>query len=256
MTVLRAVASEIASVVTHLARYPTGFGRRWAVSTGGGRSERSEPIVLIPGLADNAAVFTVLRRALDGCGTGPVVSFGYSPFLGDVRSAAADLAEYVEQLCEATGAPRVNLVGHSLGGLIARYYVQLLGGHARVNLVVTVATPHSGTVTAWLLSPVPLVRQLRPGSDLLSELAAPAPECGTRFVTFSSNADALILPTRHAQIVHPDLAVQNVVVPGVGHLTLPGHRQVVAQICFLLGPAANLTEPGSTGEGPPVSRSA
>lgn len=256
MAVLRAVAGEIASVVTHLVRYPTGVGRRWAVPAGGPRPESSEPIVLVPGLADNFAVFTGLRRALEGCGAGPVVSFGYSPLLGDVRSAATDLADHVERLCEVTGAPRVNLVGHSLGGLIARYYVQRLGGHTRVHSVVTVATPHRGTVTAWLLSPLPLVRQLRPGSDLLAELAAPSPGCATRFVTFSSDADAVILPARHAQIEHPDLTVRNLVVPGLGHLTLPGHRLVVNSICALLGPAAAANPPAEPYDAAPVERSA
>lgn len=256
MAVLRGVAGEIASVVTHLVRYPTAIGRQWVAPADGLSPGHCEPIVLVPGLADNFAVFTGLRRALDGCGAGPVVSYGYSPLLGDVRSAATDLARHVEQVCAVTGARRVNLVGHSLGGLIARYYVQRLGGHSRVRSVVTVATPHRGTLTAWLLSPLPLVRQLRPGSDLLAELAAPAPGCSTRFVTFSSDADAVILPARNAQIEHPDLAVHNLVVPGLGHLTLPGHRLVVDGICTLLGPAAAADAPAEPVESAPVERTA
>ena len=236
MRVLRSVAGEIASVLGHLLRYPTGTGRDWPVTAN--RLERERiPIVLIPGLAVNKSIFTGLRRALTERGCGPVVSFGYSPLVGDVRVAAAQLGVLVDGLRTATGAPRVHLVGHSLGGLIARYYVQRLGGHTRVETVVTVATPHGGTLAAWLLAPVPLVRQLRPRSDLLNELTQPAPECTTQFVVFWSGHDELILPARHARVEHADLTVRNVEVPGVGHLALAAHPRVVQEICRALSPA-------------------
>jgi triacylglycerol lipase len=143
----------------------------------------------------------------------------------------------------------VRLVGHSLGGLIARYYVQRLGGHARVETVVTVATPHAGTVAAWLLAPLPLVRQLRPGSKLLGELAEPAAECATSFVAFWSDCDELILPARNARPEHPDLRVRTVPVPGVGHLALASHPDVVREICRTIAPvtAALLAEPPHSG---------
>ncbi|GAB3584133.1 alpha/beta fold hydrolase [Amycolatopsis endophytica] len=241
MTVLRTVAGEIASVVTHAMRYPAGIRRRWALPPTPGNTTFAvpgRPLVVLPGLADNTAIFTDLKIALDRCGAGPVVSFSYSLLLHDVRSAASRLAEQIEQLCEVTGAPKLDLVGHSLGGLIARYYVQRLGGHQRIGTAVTVGTPHGGTVAAWLLSPMPLARQLRPGSDLLTELARPAPQCTTKFVTFSGDGDELVLPARNGRFEHPDLQVRNVVLPGVGHLALAAHRQVVEEICAMFGPVA------------------
>ncbi|MDQ0377811.1 lipase family alpha/beta hydrolase [Amycolatopsis thermophila] len=249
---LRTVAGEIASAVTHAVRYPAGIGRRWAIHPARRSAPPGDvrPLVVLPGLADNTAIFTNLKVALDRCGAGPIVSFSYSLLLRDVRSAAARLSEQVEQLCEVTGAAKLDLVGHSLGGLIARYYVQRLGGHHRVGTVVTVGTPHGGTVAAWLLSPMPLARQLRPGSDLLTELTRPAPHCTTKFVTFSSDGDELILPSRHGRFEHPDLEVRNVVLPGVGHLALAAHRQVVEEICALFGPV------GATDDGDTLTRSA
>lgn len=233
---LRTVAAEIAGVVTHLLRYPSRPRRHVAAMPNHQQPPMNEPIILIPGLAVDASVFTVLQGALADRGAGPLIPFGYSPLIDDVRAAAAQLAAQVDQLCGDTGAERVHLVGHSLGGLIARYYVQRLDGHTRVDHVVTVATPHHGTHAAWLLSPLPLVRQLRPGSQLLTELAQPAPNCATHFVAFHSDADAVILPRRNARIDHPDLSARNELVPGAGHVTLPGHRQVVAGTCALLDP--------------------
>jgi len=251
MVVLRAVASEIVTAMTHMARYPAGIGRRWAIRPHEQAGAANRPLVVLPGLADNISIFTGLKRALEQCGAGPVVSFGYSPLVGDVRTAAARLAEQIEQLCTVTGASTVDIVGHSLGGLIARYYVQRLGGHARVGTVVTIATPHRGTIVAWLLSPLAVVRQLRPGSELLLELEKPAPGCTTRFVTYSSDADELILPTRNGWFDHPDLQVRNVVVSGVGHLGLAAHRPMLAEICEMFGPAGT-----SSADGNPVARSA
>jgi len=251
MVVLRAVASEIVAAVSHLARYPTAIGRRWAIQADQGAAVPQRPLVVLPGLADNTSIFTDLKRALEQCGAGPIVSFGYSPLIGDVRTAAGRLAEQVEQLCAVTGAATVDLVGHSLGGLIARYYVQRLGGHARVAIAVTIATPHAGTLAAWLLSPLPLVRQLRPGSELLAELEEPAPGCTTRFITYSSDTDQLILPARNGRLEHPGLRVRNIVVPDAGHLTLAVHPRVLTEICALFQPEISPPETGN-----PVARSA
>ena len=200
------------------------------------------PIVLVHGLVDNRSVFTVLRRALRRRGFGRVLTLNYSPFTSDVRAAAAQLAALVEKTCEATGHERVHVVGHSLGGVVARYYVQVMGGDARVHTLVTLGSPHAGTWAAHLL-PSRLVRQLRPGSALLAELAAPSPGCRTRFVAFWSDLDQLIVPSSSARIDHPDLAARNVRLRGVGHMSLPIDGRVVHAIATLL---AHLDEDGST----------
>jgi hypothetical protein len=109
--------------------------------------------------------------------------------------------------------------------------VQRLGGDRRVKVLVTLGTPHGGSTAAWLLAWVPLVAQLRPGSATLAELAQPAPGCRTRFVAFYSNLDEVVIPATRARIDHPDLRVENVLVRGVGHLTLPVHPEVIRQIC-------------------------
>ena len=84
------------------------------------------------------------------------------------------------------------------------------------------------------LLPWPLVKQVRPDSDLMAELAEPARDCGTRFVAFYSDVDQLIVPQRRARIRHPDLAASNVRVHGVGHLSLPFHGEVVHRITGVL----------------------
>ena len=191
------------------------------------------PVLLVHGLVDNRSVFTLMRRGLRRRGFAQVCTWNYSPMLGDVARGARDLGEHVERICAQTGHDRVHLVGHSLGGLIARHYVQLQGGGRRVESLVTLGTPHEGSVLAHLL-PTPMVRQLRPGSALLQELAAPAPHWDTRTTAVYSDLDQLVIPTRNGRCDHPDLRARNVLVRGVGHMTLPFHRGVVDEVAATL----------------------
>jgi hypothetical protein len=129
-----------------------------------------------------------------------------------------------------------------MGGLIARYYVQCLGGDERVHTLVTLGSPHSGTATAYLV-PHRIGRQLRPGSDVVTELAAPAPGCRTRFLAIWSDLDQMIVPKANARIDHPDLTAHNMHLPGVGHMSLPIHRKAVHLISMTL---AQLDADGAT----------
>ncbi|MGW0939482.1 esterase/lipase family protein [Streptomyces sp. NPDC002666] len=188
------------------------------------------PVVLLHGFIDNRSVFVLLRRSLARHGWHHLESLNYSPLTCDIRTAAELLGRHIEEICARTGHREVDIVGHSLGGLIARYYVQRLGGDRRVRTLVTLGTPHGGTAVAPLAGAHPIVRQMRSGSAPIEELRLPAPGCRTRFVSFWSELDQVIVPVEAACIDHPDLDVVNVRVTGVGHLALPVHPAVAAGI--------------------------
>lgn len=260
---LRGAGRELAWVAAHTALYPLGVFSEKARAVTRESAERftlddlppvqrglllgdvvaaGTPILLVHGLIDNRSIFTLLRRALQRRGFGRIITLNYSPFTQDVRTAATRLAREVEKTCNETGYERVHVVGHSLGGVVARYYVQCLGGDSRVHTLVTLGSPHHGTHAAYLL-PQRLVRQLRPGSTLMGELAAPVSACRTRFVAFWSDLDQLIVPKRSARIDHPDLSARNVLLRGVGHMSLPISGKVVHEIAMLL---AHLDTDGAT----------
>jgi pimeloyl-ACP methyl ester carboxylesterase len=203
------------------------------------------PILLLHGMVDNRSIFTLLRRGLRRRGFGRIVATNYSVLTHDIPSAARRLAGHVEQLCAETGYERVHIVGHSLGGLIARYYVQRLGGDARVHTLVCLGTPHSGTKVARFV-PRRVAGQLRPDSDVIAELAQPARDCRTRFISVWSDLDQLIVPRHSARIDHPDLNARNMLVHGLGHLSLPVDGRVVHAICTTL---AHLDHDGSSIKG-------
>jgi pimeloyl-ACP methyl ester carboxylesterase len=191
------------------------------------------PVLLVHGLVDNHSVFAVMRRGLRRRGFTDVCSWNYSPFLTDVAQAATDLGAHIERICERTGHDRVHVVGHSLGGLVARYHVQRQGGDQCVDSLVTLGTPHQGSILAHVL-PTPLLRQLRPGSPLLRELEQPAPRCRTRITAVYSDLDQMVLPTQSGRCDHPDLGARNVLFRGVGHMSLPMHRGVLDEVATTL----------------------
>lgn len=232
--------AEAAWISAHLLLYPWGaraepaarerlriddFGPVTRGRLIGDITSASAPVLLVHGLVDNRSVFTVLRRALARRGFGHVLSTNYSVFTRDVGTAAHELGEAVEGLCHRTGHDRIHVIGHSLGGLIARYYIQCLGGHGRVSTLVTLGTPHGGTAWSRLAPPwlptASLLTQLRPDSPLIRELENPAPGCSTSILAIYSDLDRIVLPAQAARCEHRDLNAVNVLVRGVGHMSLP-----------------------------------
>lgn len=262
---LRGLAVEWAWLAAHLAFYPAGAIREQLVEAGDGYRTDSlppgrrsmvvadletagTPVLLVHGIMDNRSVFTVFRRALRRRGFGTVHAVNYSLFTGDVRTAAHELRTHVERLRERTGAERVHIVGHSLGGVIARYFVQRLGGGHTVDTLVTLGSPHTGTYSAYLL-PTPLAAQLRPGSDLIAELAEPAPGCPTRFLVVWSRMDQLIVPQRNARLDHPDLHAEHLEMRDVGHLSLPIDPRSVHWVVSALARSDHRHHPFRRGQG-------
>jgi triacylglycerol lipase len=256
---LRGTAVEVAWIATHVATYPFGVAQERA-KPGEERYSLTDlplvhrgllitdveaagtPILLVHGLIDNRSIFAMLRRHLRTRGFDRIWTTNYQVWTSDVRIAARRLGDTVDAIREQTGYERIHVVGHSMGGLVARYYVQRLGGDAHVHTLVTLGTPHQGTRTARLL-PKGICRQLAPTSDVIAELAEPAPGCQTRFVSFYSDLDALISPKQAAAISHPDLSARNVLVRGVGHMSLPIDRRIGREIASTL---AHLNSEGMT----------
>ncbi|MBX7465782.1 alpha/beta fold hydrolase [Streptomyces sp. MAG02] len=234
---IRATALDLAVLAGHLLLYPSGLTAEQHPAIDAttapqlptaGRSH--PPVVLLHGFIDNRSVFVLLRRSLARHGWRHVESLNYSPLTVDIKVAAELLGRHVEDICARTGHAEVDIVGHSLGGLIARYYVQRQGGDRRVRTLVTLGTPHSGTRTAQLAHAHPILRQMCPGSALVEELRRPAPGIRTRFVSFWSDLDTLMIPVETARVEHPDLLAQNVRVTGIGHLAMPVHPAVAAGV--------------------------
>ncbi len=190
-------------------------------------SKRRGPVVLVHGMGVNGGSMLLLRQRLLRDGWGPVCCFNYLSHAADVETAAAELRTYVERVA-ATSTEPVTLIGHSLGGLVIRYYARHFPS-PRVRRLLTLGTPHRGTILArrWLPA-------LAPGSKLLVALnAADRPPQQFDVITIYSSFDALILPPANAVY---DNAF-NIQLNNVGHNALLTSKRVYGLI------AENLAAP-------------
>lgn len=165
--------------------------------------------VFVHGLWANRATFYPLQAYLRLLGRRRQYSFNYA-MQPSIEAMAVDLKR---RLDETVRGGRIDLVCHSMGGLVARTYLQLLGGHRRVDSLVTVATPHHGTHPSAYI-PTSLLSQFRPGGPFLRHLnSLPAPE-GVRVTSIVAGRDLLVLPAHSAAAPFGE----TVVFDDLGHL--------------------------------------
>jgi pimeloyl-ACP methyl ester carboxylesterase len=234
-------AREAVSIALTAAVWPFGLVDRGLAElrhrlSGEAPSERW-PVLLVHGLGANKSNWLFLQRDLRAAGFDRIDALNYNPFTADVPALAEACAVRARRLAEATGAERVHLVGHSLGGIVARYAVQLGGLDDLAATCATVASPHQGVgVLACRIAPARTVRQLAAGSPVLRRLSASSRPMATRFVAYYSNLD-LLVPGHRARIVEPALRPRNVLVKDEGHLSILLSRRLSASLLTELATA-------------------
>jgi pimeloyl-ACP methyl ester carboxylesterase len=229
-----------ASALLSAAR-PIGF-----LPLPGARTRGPRPILVLHGYAMNRANFLPLAFRLARAGLGPVFGFEYWT-LGRTAAAARRLGWFIDEVRAATGAAEVDVIGHSMGGMVGRYYVSLAGGDGIVRNLITIGSPHTGTEMSRIGIGHP-TRELVLGSPLLTRLTAAPPPARTRVTAVWSRGDALVPGAR--QLALPGAEV--VMFPDLGHVALLGSRRVArAVIDRLSGPVAASAAPAaSSGPGP------
>ena len=183
------------------------FGRRL------GKGRGTVPVVFVHGYTQNRSNFLRMARIVGRGAAGPMYGFNYNSLLS-VESCAASLGRFVDRVLGETGAKQVDLVCHSMGGLVARAMLED-GGAAKVRSVATIGTPHAG-VTWRLPMPGAGVSQMRRGSAFLAALAQPLP---VPFLSLYSTHDNIVHPPK-ASSVEPFGGADHVIEGGHGHLAL------------------------------------
>lgn len=165
-----------------------------------------EPVILLPGAFGQDLVYWNLWQYFlerDGFHVYPFAFPRLS--LADLRVSARLLREKVDEVLAVEGHERVSLVGHSMGGLIGRYYIKHLRGRERVSRLCCLGVPHHGT---WAAMTAPLLkgtRQILPGSPFLEQLNDPSYPHGVPILNIWSGWDGIIIPSRNAVLDLPEV---------------------------------------------------
>lgn len=191
-----------------------------------------ELVLLVQGFFQTRNVWEIMEDRLRHDGYG-VMSFHLGGLLSTFNTHPVDrtaglIATKIERLASRYGFDGIHIVGHSLGGLIARRYIHDYGGHRRVKSLTTLGTPHKGTPVAAVAVGImgfgmmeSSAFELLPRSTLTRQLHGERLPGDVPFTSIYSNGD-MLCPNWSAHLDpdrdHP--LVDNVHVPNVGHTAL------------------------------------
>ncbi len=215
--------------------------RRWvfalvavaAVLVPAASASAREPILFVHGFSGAAWNWDVMidRFEADGYPASELRAIDYDSAQSNAATAR-ELADEVAALRAATGAPRVDVVAHSMGSLSSRYYLRNLGGSANVDEWVSIGGPNHGTWTAVACAVLVSCREMIPGSSFLGALnSGDETPGGVRYGTFWSPCD---------EIINPDTSVilsgaTNTRTGCIGHISLLASSSVYAGVRGFVG---------------------
>ncbi|NUN15451.1 MAG: alpha/beta fold hydrolase [Myxococcales bacterium] len=199
------VGTEMLALTASGALFPFGL-RKHHVTTPRKRDQRT--VVLLHGYMANRSTMLPLATYLRWRGYSQILYFDYASAEGIERNALA-LKRFLKK--NVRGG-RVDLVCHSMGGLVARAYLQLLGGNRRVDRCITLSTPHQGTyMSYWIVSRVG--KEMRPDSKVMKRLEETRQSAeNVRMVSIVAGSDNIVVPRIHS--AHEEVYV----IPDLGHV--------------------------------------
>ena len=201
-----------------------------------------ETVLLLHGFFQTRNIWEIMEQRLRRDGYG-VVSLDLGGLFWRYNTKSIDqqaqyLAHKMDRICKNYQLQNFHIIGHSMGGLIARQYIQFHGGNERVKSLITLGTPHHGTPLAavgiglmmgGLLSKSPM--QMTPNSTFLQKLHQTTFPPSIPLVSIYSKQD--IIASWWGSKLRPqknELFQKNIMIPNVGHTELTHHSGVYIHI--------------------------
>jgi triacylglycerol esterase/lipase EstA (alpha/beta hydrolase family) len=187
--------------------------------------------LLVPGWSDTAQRLEHARRHLVAAGwpERQVAVVDFRDRYGSNIDHAAEIADAVARLRQQSAPRQVAVVAHSMGGLALRWYLSRADGAAHVRTAIFVGTPHRGTWAAWLAWGRG-GREMRPGSELLLELATSPLPATVRAICIATPIDTRVLPGSSAYLEGAECHT----VQRPRHSAMLRHGRTLDLICRLL----------------------
>ncbi|MFY1595128.1 alpha/beta fold hydrolase [Micromonospora sp. WMMD737] len=191
------------------------------------------PVIVVGGLSGIASAYEPLASRLRVDGYRVWVYQLPNLGLGDIPTSARAFSSFVGQVRASTGAAKVDVVAHSEGGLVSRYFIKSLGGTSSVDRYVSLGTPQYGTYVANIVKFLGLgscagivaCQQMSIGSSFLAGLNAGDDTPGTvRWTAVRTLQDELVRPVDNATLAD---GVTNVLIQSACPLRVVGHLGLV-----------------------------
>ncbi|MFE1437249.1 esterase/lipase family protein [Streptomyces sp. NPDC058739] len=198
----RRLTGVIAAVAAALALFssPTSAGAadRATAPTRSATSalSTSTPVVFVHGYTGSASNWVTAMSVfrLNGWSSSNLFAYEYNSYGNNIANAQG-LATFVNNVKSRTGASKVAIVNHSMGGLVSQYYLKVLGGNTSVSHLASIAGANHGTTYAGACLIYTTCQQMYPGSSFISQITSGDETPGsTRYATWYSACDGIILP--------------------------------------------------------------
>ncbi|MFD6417477.1 esterase/lipase family protein [Streptomyces sp. NPDC060194] len=176
--------------------------------------------------------------------------------LGPVDRSAEQLDTFVDRVRGATGAARVDIVGHSQGGMMPNYYLKFLGGAQEVNALIGLAPSNHGTtllgltrllpyfpgVDRFIDDRTPALADQVAGSPFVTKLTAGGDTVpGVRYTVIATRYDQVVTPYRSQYLSGPN--VRNVLVQDLCPLNISEHVAIGTTDLVAFHEVANALDP-------------
>jgi triacylglycerol esterase/lipase EstA (alpha/beta hydrolase family) len=221
---LRMLAEEFrASMLVTSWHVPRGCARMTVH-----RDSNCVPVLLVHGYGCNSGFWVHLQPLLDRERISHA-TIDLEPVAGSIDDYAPLIEARVQELCAATGAARIAIVAHSMGGLAARAWMRETGS-ARVAKLITLGTPHHGTVLANLGLGANAVQMRRDSPWLRALDAGETQDVRARIDSLYTHHDNIVAPQDSSELA----GARNVAFGGVGHVALGSNPRVLAEVLRVL----------------------
>lgn len=154
------------------------------------------PVVFVHGFTGSASNWTTAESVFeaDGYSSGDLFPYQYD-WSQSNKTSAAGLATYVQQVLAKTGAGQVDIVNHSMGGLVSDWYIKELGGQQYVRHLASIAGANHGTTAAEACLEDESCVEMTPGSAFITTVTSGDEAPGaTKYATWYSPCDGVINP--------------------------------------------------------------
>lgn len=182
------------------------------------------PVLLLHGLFNNRASWFWFKAGLRRNGFNNIATINLSSWHNE-EVLTELVAKKVDELRHRLGVNKVHLVCHSMGGIIARNYIQLRGGADKVDCCVILGSPHTGSKLAPF-SIAPLGRVLVPGSEFLRRLNTAKAPTGVKINNIYTRKDNMVLPNQNTRLPWG----KQIELDGMGHTGLIYRRPALEAV--------------------------